>query len=390
MSDRLKKPLAIIACLAGIILLDVLLKPQIGSLQKMGDRRYKELSQPSKEVLVGVCWPFSAFRSGFDDGLNLAMDEINAGNLAGGFKIQLVMRDDEFDKNKAKRIAMEFADNPKMSAVIGYFDDSFGIAASPIYEESRLFHIFTGANSTQITSYGFNYIARTILSSDKIAAHLAKFTEDHGFRKVAIIMEEEAFGEELAYLYQSCLEKYDIKPVYFWPYPREMVDFTLPANQLKATDADLIFFSGLDKAGGTFINKVRGVGLDTPILGAFGEAPEMLQKKVGDRLDKTMYYDIYNVNSNTPENSAFVRKFYARYGRRPTSWAAQGYDALYLLAKALKRTGSRIPLDLSYAVRYMDAWNGANGRYKFDGSGNIEDKPIYFFRFSGQQPVLMP
>jgi branched-chain amino acid transport system substrate-binding protein len=390
MTERLKKLFAIIASLVGIGILIILLKPQFSSMQEMGTRRYEELSRPSNEVVVGVCWPFSAFRSGFDDGLNLALEEINAGNLAGGYRIRLVMRDDEFDKDKAKRIAMEFADNPQMSAVIGYYDDSFGIAASPIFEASRLFHIITGANSTQMTSYGFNYIARTILSSDKIAAQLAKFTIDHGYRKVAIIMEEDAFGEELAYQYQSCLEKYDVKPVYFWPYAREMVDFTLPANQLKGADADLIFFSGLDAAAGPFINKVRRVGLNTPILGAFGDAPDILQQGGGARLDKSMYYDIYDVNSNTPENSAFVRKFYTRYGRKPTSWAAQGYDALHLLAKALKTTGSRNSLDLSYAVRYMDAWNGANGRYKFDRSGNIEDKPIYIFRFNGRQPVLMP
>jgi branched-chain amino acid transport system substrate-binding protein len=85
---------------------------------------------------------------------------------------------------------------------------------------------------------------------------------------------------------------------------------------------------------------------------------------------------MYNVDSASPENKSFVNKFRTRY-RRLDTWAAQGYGALHILAKAVKFTGSRNPLDLSYAIRYMDVWEGANGLYKFDGTGKLEDKPIF-------------
>jgi len=102
-----------------------------------------------------------------------------------------------------------------------------------------------------------------------------------------------------------------------------------------------------------------------------------------------MLFDFYDVNSPSPENQAFVRKFRARYGRPPDTWAAQGYDALRILAKAVKDTGSLNPLDLSYSIRYMDPWEGANGRYKFDGTGELDDKPLYLNQYRNGEPVTI-
>ena len=104
-------------------------------------------------------------------------------------------------------------------------------------------------------------------------------------------------------------------------------------------------------------------------------------------IEGSMYFEIYDVNSPTPENQSFVRKFCKRYGRNPDAWAAQGYDALHILAKAVLATGSANPLDLSYAIRFMSPWEGANGRYQFDSRGELEDKAIFLHQFRNGSPV---
>ena len=114
-----------------------------------------------------------------------------------------------------------------------------------------------------------------------------------------------------------------------------------------------------------------------------------MRKRAGQALEGAMYFDIYDMRSPSPENQAFVRAFRTRYGTNPDAWAAQGYDALHILAKAVKFTKSRNPLDLSYAIRYMDAWEGANGRYKFDNTGELADKPIFLEIFKSGKPVLI-
>lgn len=372
--------------LAGVLV--IALPRQFRSYEQMGERRTRELSLAGKEVLVGVCWPFSVNRDGMADGLRLALDEINSHALAGPYKIRLVMRDDKFDWQRSKRIARKFADTPGMSAVIGYYDDSPAVKASTIYEASSLLHLIAGANNTAMTRRGFQYIVRTTLSSERIARSLARLTSELGYHRVALIWEEDAYGEDLAYQYNVGLDNLNIRMVYTWSYSREHADFRALANELKAVNADIVFFSGIEPWAGDFIRVARGVGLKTPILGAFSDTPEM-RKRAGLAREGAMYFDIYDVGSRTSENLAFAAKFRSRFGREPDAWAAQGYDALRILAKAIQFTGSCNPLDLSYAIRYMDAWEGANGRYKFTSQGELEDKPLFLMMYRHGTPVML-
>ena len=321
------------------------------------------------------------------DGLQLAREEINAGGLAGGSPVRLVLRNDNFDWEKAKRVAIEFSGTPDMSAMLGYYDDSEAIKASMMYESSRLLHLIVGANNTAMTGRGLKYIVRTILSSDKIARALAKLAVDSGHRKFAVIWEEGGYGEDLAYQYRVALDALGAQLVYQWSYARERADFRMPVNELKGSDADMIFFAGLEPLAGDFLRMARAVGVKTDIVGAFSDTPEM-RARAGAGEEGAMYFDLYDRDSPSPENQAFVRKFRARYARNPDTWAAQGYDALRILAKAVQATGSANPLDLSYAIRFMDPWEGANGRYKFDERGELDDKRLFLKVYRNGTPVI--
>ena len=368
-------------------LLWYLLLPQWRSFDRMGERRFQTLKSPPKEILVGVVWPFSVNRDGMADGLQLARDEINARGLAGGIPVRLILRE-PFSWEQAKQIAIEFSENANMSAVLGYYDSSQAVKASTMYEPSRLLHLIVGANNTAMTAHGSQYIVRTVLSGDKIASSLASLSVDRGLRKYALIWQEGAYGEDLAYQFRVKLDALDGQLVYQWPYAPERADFRLPVNELKGVDADMIFFAGLEPWAGDFVRMARGVGVKAEIVGAFTDTPEM-RARAGAGLEGTMYFDFYDVNSPSPENQEFVRKFRARYRRNPDTWAAQGYDALRIVAKAAQATGSRNPLDLSYAIRFMDPWEGANGRYKFDSRGELEDKPIFLKVYRNGIPVTI-
>lgn len=364
------------------------LKPQFLSLDRMGERRFQALSGAPKEILVGVCWPFSVNQDGMADGLRLAQEEINSGGLAGGIPIRIIYRDDAFEWEKIKNISLEFARNPNMSAAIGYYDDVAAIKASTILEPSRLLHMILGANNTAMTDRGFNYIVRTVISTDKIAHSLARMLVHRKYNKFALIWEEDAYGEDLAYQFDVSLNSLNALLVYEWSYSRERADFRAAVNGLKKVDADVIFFAGLEPWAGDFLREARRVGLKTDIVGAFSDTPEM-RKRAGRGLEGSMYFELYDPSSPRPENQAFLGKFRARYGRAPDTWAAQGYDALHILAKAVRATGSANPLDLTYAIRFMTAWEGANGRYKFDEHGEIEDKPLYLNAFRNGTPVVI-
>jgi len=379
------KALLLVALAAGLLAYGS--RSQWRSFDAMGERRFEVLGRHRNELVVGVCWPFSINQDGMADGLQLALEEINAGNLAGR-PVRLVLRDDAFDWEKGKRIAIEFAGTPEMSAVLGYYDDAPAVKASPIYESSRLLHLIIGANATALTGHDFSYIVRTTLSSEKIARSLAQMSYATGARKFALLWEQDAYGEDLAYQYRVSLDALDAQLVYQWSYSRERADFRLPVNQLKGIEADVIFFAGLEPLAGDFLRAARTVGLKADIIGAFSDTPEM-RRAAGPALEGAKFFDMYDPASSSPENQTFVHKFRARFGREPDTWAAQAYDALYILAKAARATDSLNPLDLAYAIRFMEPWEGANGRYKFNAQGELDDKPIYLYAIRNGEPVTL-
>ncbi|MFC1679015.1 ABC transporter substrate-binding protein [Elusimicrobiota bacterium] len=380
------KKLFFYAVVVGLLVL--VLPPQWRSFERWGERRFEALKGPAEEAVVGVCWPILAGQDGMADGLRLAQEEINSGGLAGDFPIRLVMREHDYDEKKGTRIALEFAAMPEMSAVIGYYSSEQAIRASAIYEPSRLLLLILGANSTVITSHGFQYTLRTVLSGDKIAKSLARMSISRGYKKIAVIWAEDAFGEDMAYQYLVWMDSFGAHNAYLWSFSPTRSDFRLPANELKGVDADVIFFAGSEPKVGDFLRRARGVGLKTPIIGTFNNSP-WLRKRAGPGLEGVMYPDFYDPDSPRPKNQAFIRVFRARYGKDPDTWAAQGYDALHILAKAMRFTGSRNSLDLAYAIRYMDAWEGANGRYKFDEAGDLEDRTLFLKMVQGGRSVVV-
>jgi branched-chain amino acid transport system substrate-binding protein len=102
-----------------------------------------------------------------------------------------------------------------------------------------------------------------------------------------------------------------------------------------------------------------------------------------------MFFEIYDVNSQAQQNRNFVAAYRRRFGKDPQASAAQGYDALRILAKAIETTGSTDSLDPAYAIRHMGRWEGANGSYKFDPAGELEDQDIFLKAYRRGTPVVL-
>jgi branched-chain amino acid transport system substrate-binding protein len=375
------------ASIVASILLTALVISWLMPFRDFGALRQSVSGRASQEILVGVAWPFAANQDGMDEGLMLARDEINVQGVKG-MRIRLDLRDDQLDRERSRSIAIDFARNPQMVATIGYYDDRFAVRASAIFEESRLLHIVAGANNTFMTTHGFRYLIRSVLASDRIGRQLAHMCMERGYRSFAIIAEDGAFGEDLAYQTGIELDARDAHVVYQTFYVRGKVDFRETVDLLKEAGADVILFLGLEAESAQFIRSARGLGLKTPIVGSFSDTPEM-HSIAGKALDGVMFYDVYDVNSPTPENRAFVDRFRRRFGTDPDTYAAQGYDALRILVRAIQATGSTNALDLAYAIRYMGRWEGANGPYKFDTTGELEEKEIFLKVYRGGKPVVI-
>jgi branched-chain amino acid transport system substrate-binding protein len=295
--------------------------------------------------------------------------------------IRLVIRDDNNDWKIARKVALEFADTPEMSAVIGYYEDSVAVQASQILEASRLLHFVVNANNRAMTTHGYKYIVRTVQATDQISRFLAVSSPlGRNPQRYAMVWEGDAYGQDIAYQYRIAQDALGSQLVYQSPYPAGHSDFRLAVNQLKGIKADVILFSSGDDAHtAAFLRKARSVGITTPILVACDRSEEF--RDISETaLQNTTFIRLYNVSAATPQNRKFVAAYRARYGTTPDTAAAQGYDALHILAEAARVSGTLNPLDLAFTIRYKPVWVGANGDYRFDSEGELKEKPLFLER----------
>ncbi|MEO0035158.1 MAG: hypothetical protein RLZZ501_1181 [Pseudomonadota bacterium] len=363
---------------AGVLVALLLaLAPQWRSLESMGQRRAALLNDKSDEVLVGVSWPFRSSGQGLANGLELARDRINADNLASGPKVRLDLRDDNDDWRLGHDIALDFAATPEMAAVIGYDDESVAVRASQIFERTGLLHILININNQAITRHDAKYVIRTVQTTDEIARYLARFPADKpAGKRYALVWRDDAYGRDLLYQYLIEQESHDGRLVYQWPFPPGTQDFREAANRLTLIEADVILFWGNDSEIVRFLRKRREVGVTTPVVVASDLSSAILAEG-GEALEGVTFLSLYNRADPAPENQDFVARYQARFGRPPDTAAAQGYDALMMLAAAARDTHSLNPLDLSYHLRFRPPWRGANGFYSFDETGDLNDKPLH-------------
>jgi len=167
---------------------------------------------------------------------------------------------------------------------------------------------------------------------------------------------------------------------------RERADFPAAGQRTEGDRRrNVIFFSGLEPWQGTSCAALAGSGLDDPHHWGFATLPECASGP-GDALEGAMYFDIYNVDSPSPENqSVSFASFAPGTADLPDHGPRKAYDALHILAKAFKFTGSRNPSICSLCHRYMDAWEGANGRSSSTAQGARRQKPYSFEMFSARE-----
>jgi ABC-type oligopeptide transport system substrate-binding subunit len=138
---------------------------------------------------------------------------------------------------------------------------------------------------------------------------------------------------------------------------------------------------------------------DIAIIGGDGlDSPE-LYVIAGKASEGVLVPTIFRSNYPDKITQGFVKMFRERYELSPETWAAQGYDAVQLLAHAMKESSEVTSEQIAISLRYLTKWQGVTGSYSFFPEnnsdsvytkmpeGDIKGKEIYFKKMKDGQFV---
>lgn len=333
-----------------------------------------------RPILVGLSMEMTGRRGdlGVDarDGALLAVDQINANGGINGRPIKLLVRDEKGDPELARQVDAELIE-AGVVAIIGHTTSEQTAAVLDQINEAELVLL-----SPTTTSFRFNdkddYFFRVVSSNDFFGESLAKYIyEDRGLRKIVGIYDvsNQAFTETFWLSLKEEFESLggDASQVYiFFSSETDLKDLIEVVSEVDAEGLVLVS-SPVDTA--LMIQYARQLGLTKPIFSSTWAETEELLSKGGTAVEGLEIISVYNFTNSSPNFQAYIDSFVTRYNRVPGSPAAYTFEAVMVLAEALRQTGGKAE-GLPEALTAIENLEGVQGSISLDQYGDVK-RDIY-------------
>lgn len=339
--------------------------------------RAERAASATGPIVVGVGWPLSTAKGTLANGVNMAVSEINSHGGVLGRKIKVIMKDDKLSVSKGLIIAQEFANNPNMIAVIGHLNSYISIPASAVYQFAGLLMISPGSSGQRLTHQGFNLVFRTIPNNKSQGEQLAEYAAKMHYKRVIIYYIKNEYGLDLANYFEKRADDLGIDVVDRRSYDKASRNYRQVLEDWQSLyNFDAIFLAGSLPESADIIREMRGVGIKVPVFGGAGLDSTQLIKLGGKAVEGTVVTSFFAADEPKPNVEKFDADYKARYGMLPDSSAAGGYDAIKLLAYAIRKAHSTVPAKIANVLHHTVGWMGVTGVHTFNKNGDVVNKKI--------------
>ena len=329
------------------------------------------------EALTGNAAQYGVpIRKGFE----LAVGEINGSGGINGNKITLIIEDEQGKKEEAINVFKKLIFQDKVLMLFGPTLSNSAQASDPVAQSVKVVVFGTSNTADGITSIG-NYVFRnSVTEADILPITLKVASQKTGLKKVAVLYGNDDIFTKSGYdNFTKALQALQIPVTTTESFAKGDVDFKPQLTKIKASAPDAIVLSALIAEGGPIMVQARQLGITLPFIGGNGmNSPRVFELAKGHS-DNLWVGSPWSVENPAAENKRFVAAYQKSYGALPDQFAAQAYDAMYIVAQALKKiklTGKleadrKALRDALPAIHYT----GATGPFKFRQVTGRDGKP---------------
>jgi branched-chain amino acid transport system substrate-binding protein len=315
-----------------------------------------------------------------DEGIQLAVKEINDGGGVLGKKVKVITTDDRSLSDEAKTAVERLINQDKVVALLGEIASSRSIAGAPVAQDAQVPMLSPGSTNPKVTEVG-DYIFRACFIDPFQGEALARFAMDNlkhkrfaflypinsdygvGLRNFIADTVKAKGGEIVADL--SYTEKSD-------------VDFRGQLTRIKAARPDAIFVTGYYTEAGLIAQQARDLGITVPLIGGDGWDSDQTVQIGKQAIEGCYFSNHYSADEDRPEVKKFVESYKASFKnpdgtpKVPDAMAVLGYDAMKLMADAIKRAGSTDGPKIRDALAATKDFPGASGIITIDEKRNAK------------------
>jgi ABC-type branched-subunit amino acid transport system substrate-binding protein len=296
-----------------------------------------------KEIRIGMANALTGPASGLGLDLKAGADaflaKLNAAGGVNGRKIVLVSKDDGYEPEKSATATKALIEQDKVFALFGYVGTPTSAAAVPLAARASVPYLFpfTGAEFLRnpVNKFVFNVRASYF---DETEVMVERLTKDAGAKKIALFIQDDAFGEAGKAGVNRALHKRDMKVAEEARYKRNTLDVDEGLAKIKAAAPDGVVFIGTYASLAAVVKKAKAQGIKAKFMTVSFIGTAGFIREAGADGDGVY---ITQVMPSPDSGAPVVKQFLQDMKGGPVNYSSlEGYVDAAVLAEALKKAGS--------------------------------------------------
>jgi branched-chain amino acid transport system substrate-binding protein len=322
--------------------------------------------------------PLALYTQAIRNGVELAVKEVNEGQLLGEGTLEIVWEDTAGDEDKTIQAFTELIEADEVVAILGPTLSKSAFAADPLAQAAGIPVIGSSNAAGGVTEIG-NYIFRTNLPEAQLVAYTVQQTQAAlDLQRVVILYDEtNPFTRANYESFAAALASEEIEVAGVFPFTTGETDFSAPLAEIESLAPDAVILSALPEEAVQLITQARAQEISgLPFIGDSNfNVPQIFELSEAP-LDDIIFGAAWNLANPSGSVRKFVADYEAEYGAAPDQFAAQAYTAVWALATALRQADSTDRTAIRAALDEMELIESPLGLFTFDERRNPSHSPV--------------
>jgi len=342
-----------------------------------------------KVIRIGVLTPISGPGSYFGvmgkEGIDLALEQLKGG--VNGYHLQVQYEDSACSPLQATNAVKRVLDQFRPHIVIGEECSDASLAIAPILEQAKVVQLNAGSVTMKLTESGYKYVFRIFPNAEQQSLPLAKVAYEKLKARAAVILYEKTnAGNDNADGFEKPFVAMGGKVLAKIDFGRDVNDFTAIATRIASLGkVDVLPTFALE---GQQVRLAQALAQAKVVRGGGGNAVQMgsiwlpygYDQKAGQAAEGYVRIVQFDPTEKRKVVEDFIKAFHARYGagKMPTHINAHAYDAILLVAEAVRRGATDSESIRERFSRFRDV-EVATGKITFGPNGQNTDLSVIHF-----------
>ncbi len=320
----------------------------------------------SNEIVIGthidLSGPIASWGVGIRNGMQMAVDEVNARGGVHGRKIRFLVEDNGYDSQKAALAARKLVTRDKIFAMIGAIGSPPNTATIPFLLEKNVFNLFpiAAAHITYDPQHPLKFVNETPMG-EAIHAGVRFLVNTLDKKRIGILYQDDDYGIEILRGAKKELARLGMEPVSVTSYKRGATDFSAQIARARADGADALVLATVIRETAGAARAAQALGWNVPMIcpmGCYAEETAELAPMNANAIYAVAQVEVPYEDSDNPGVQSWRARYERQYGIRPNIAAMRGTMSMRLFVAGLEETGRELtPERLTRALEDMPAWS---------------------------------